>query len=211
MPTDSDQQLTGQVIALAGLLQSAFLVDQIAKTGTSPSESFYPSINSLFAFDVDTPEQIYGGQHGVDLGLRLLQDILIGGNNNQYRQVIRYSLGLMYLEKLLARKPELMSIIFNRLEHAAVKAEHFTENPQSVASSIAAIYQDTLSTLKFRIQISGSMQQLQNPANADNIRALLLAGVRAVVLWRQMGGRRWRLIFNRGKLLKRTRQLLADN
>lgn len=209
MPIDADQQLTGQTIALAGLLQAAYLVDQIARTGNAPLESFYPSINSLFAFDVSRSEDIYGGVHGVDLGLRLLQDILQGGNNSEYRHVIRYSLGLMYLEKQLARKPELMSIIHNRLEHAAVKAEHFTENPQSVAASIAAIYQDTLSTLKFRIQVSGSMQQLQIPANADNIRALLLAGVRAVVLWRQMGGRRWRLFFNRGKLLKQARQLRA--
>lgn len=207
MATDSDFQLTGQTIALAGLLQSTYLVDQVAKTGIAAPESFYPTINSLFAFDADTPEQIYGGARGVDLGLRLLQDILGGGNNAEHRFVIRYALGLMYLERQLSRKPELMTIIHNRLEHAAVKAEHFTENPQSVAASIASIYQDTLSTLKFRIQVSGSIQQLQSPTNADNIRALLLAGVRAVVLWRQMGGRRWRLFFQRGKILKRAREL----
>lgn len=207
MPKNPDQQLTGQTIALAGLVQSAWLVDQIARTGSAPSESFYPTINSLFAFDADTPEQVYGSIHGVDLGLRLLQDILRGGNNSAYRNVIRYALGLIYLEKQLARKPELLAIIRSRLEHTAVKAEHFTENPQSVASSIAAIYQDTLSTLKYRIQVSGSMQQLQNPANADNIRALLLAGVRAAVLWRQMGGSRWRLLLGRGKIQKRIRWL----
>lgn len=208
MPHDPDRQLTGQTIALAGLLQSAYLVDQIARTGSSPSESFYPTVNSLFAFDVDTPEQVFGSIHGIELGLRLLQDILMGSNNRPYRSIIRYTLGLIYLEKQLSRRRELLSIIRQRLQHTAVKAEHFAENPQSVASSIAAIYQDTLSTLRFRIQVTGSMQQLQNPANADNIRALLLAGVRAAVLWRQMGGKRWRLLFYRRKIARRARDLL---
>lgn len=207
MPNDPDRRLTGQTLALAGLLQAAYLVDQIARTGSAPPESFYPTINSLFAFDAETPEQVYGGVRGVDLGLRLLQDIL-GGSNSGYRNIVRYALGLIYLERQLSRRPELLKIIRSRLEHTAVKAEHFTENPQAVTTSIAAIYQDTLSTLKYRIQVSGSMQQLQNPANAENIRALLLAGVRSVFLWRQMGGKRWHMFFARGKMLRHARHLL---
>ena len=201
-------KLTGQTLGLAGVIQAAYLVDQIARTGSYPAESFNPSINSLFQFDAKTPEAIFGGIHGLVLGLRAINDVFSGQTGNEYRAITRYCLGILFLEKRLSANQEVMDIIHSRLQHVAVKAEHFTDNPQSVASSVAGIYQDTLSTFKFRIQVSGSVQQLQNPNNADNIRALLLAGIRAAVLWRQMGGRRWHLALKRGQLQREARALL---
>ena len=188
----STANITSQTLALAGVLQSAYLVDQIARTGLAPAESVNPSINSLFAFDANDMAAVYGGVYGVKLGLQVLSDILNGGKHHQYRSIIRYMTGMLYLQKKLLANDELLSIIRSRLEHASLKAEHFSDNPASTAKSIAAIYQDTLSTFKFRIHISGSMQQHQNPQNADTIRALLLAGIRSAVLWRQTGGRRWK-------------------
>jgi high frequency lysogenization protein len=59
-----------------------------------------------------------------------------------------------------------------------------------------------------RIQVSGSPQILQRDENAEKVRALLLAGIRSAVLWRQSGGRRWQLIFNRRKVIHHARDLL---
>ena len=42
---------------------------------------------------------------------------------------------------------------------------------------------------------------------ADLIRALLLAGIRSAFLWRQLGGRRWKLLFRRRRLLALSREL----
>ena len=64
-------------------------------------------------------------------------------------------------------------------------------------ASLASVYQDTLSTMRQRIQVMGTARALQDQRNADRIRALLLAGVRASLLWHQTGGRRWRLLLNR--------------
>ncbi len=206
MATDS---IRSQTLALAGVLQTAYLVDQIARTGTAAPESINPSLNSLFAFDASTTEAVYGGIHGVKLGLQVLSDILSGAKRQEYRVIIRYTLGILYLQKKLSANDELLNIMRSRLEHASLKAEHFTDNPASTAKNIAAIYQDTLSTFKFRIQVSGSLQQLQNPQNADTIRALLLAGIRSAVLWRQTGGRRWKLLLHRRQLLNTSREILA--
>ena len=202
--------LISQTLALAGVLQSAYLVDQIARTGNAPAESFNPSINSLFQFDAATAADVYGGVHGVKLGLRLINDILSGKHRSEYRTVVRYSIGMLHLEKKLSANDELLNIIRSRLEHTSLKAEHFSDNINSTTANIAAIYQDTLSTFKFRIQISGSAQQLQNSTNANNIRALLLAGIRAAVLWRQSGGKRWRLIINRNSIQSTARELLQN-
>ena len=79
----------------------------------------------------------------------------------------------------------------------------------SLSSSLSSIYQDTISKYNFRIQITGSAQELQNPNNAARIRSLLLASIRASYLWRQAGGSRWKLIFQRNRLFAQTKQLLG--
>ncbi len=202
--------IRSQTIAIAGILQSVYLADQIALSGEYSPESFNPSINSLFEFDAASVEAVFGGLHGVKLGLELIIDVLGGDSKVHNKAVIRYTLGLLLLEKKLSRDKKLMTTIHQRLEHTAMKAEHYTDNVSSTASSIAAIYQDTVSTFKYRIQINGSMQQLQNATNADNIRALLLAGIRSAVMWRQTGGRRWQLVLRRRAILAMARDLLRD-
>lgn len=42
------------------------------------------------------------------------------------------------------------------------------------------------------------------------IRALLLAGVRSAVLWRQVGGRRWQLFLWRNKFAKLAKKLIEQ-
>jgi high frequency lysogenization protein len=49
--------------------------------------------------------------------------------------------------------------------------------------------------------VRGEPNYLQNPDNQNRIRALLLAGIRAAWLWRQMGGNRWRILFGRQQFL----------
>src|SRR5690554_7975531 len=46
-------------------------------------------------------------------------------------------------------------------------------------AALGGAYQDTLSTLRLRIQVHGDMRHLQQPDIANRIRALLLAGIRS--------------------------------
>ena len=95
----------------------------------------------------------------------------------------------------------MMGVVHSRLQHASFKAEHFSDNVGEVCHSIAGIYADTLSQLRFRIKVTGSAQHLQDRQTADKVRALLLAGIRSAFLWRQLGGRRWKLVLQRRRLL----------
>jgi high frequency lysogenization protein len=65
-----------------------------------------------------------------------------------------------------------------------------------------------LSTFNYRIQVKGEQKFLENPENINKVRALLLAGVRSAVLWRQKGGSRLQLLFSRAKTLQTTTRLL---
>lgn len=203
------QRIETRALALAGILQATFLVDRIARTGQADDAAFNGIIHSLFVFDPQSPEDVYNGTHNLQLGLRVLQDVLAGHLRGEYQVCIRYALGALHLQKLLAANPAMQTTIRNRLQHTELKLEHFTQDTNAIAGSIAAIYQDTISRFRYRIQVTGSLQQLQNSANADRIRALLLAAIRSAVLWRQLGGTRWQLLFGRGKLLKAARELIA--
>lgn len=203
-------QLQGQTIALAALLQSTYLVDQLAQFGALNNEQASPLFNSVFQFDADSAVEIYGGLPHLNLGLHLINDVLAGSGNADMRATTRYALALLHLERQLHKRQDLMQIIHSRLQHAAKKNEYFTNNINEIASSLAGIYQDTASTLKYRIQVSGSMQQLQVASVAEQIRALLLTGIRAAVLWQQMGGSRWQLLIGRSRYVKCARELLAS-
>ena len=199
--TDTHSNIEQQVLALAGVAQAARLVDQISKTGTYPIEFLEPSIHSLFVFDPDTTADIYGGVPGVKLGLHNLSSILADRNARENMDIVRYLFALLYLERRFAGNPDMMSVVRSRLEHTSFRAEHFEAHVNELCHSVSGIYQDTLSKQRFRIKVTGSSQHLQNAQNADVIRALLLAGVRAAFLWRQLGGRRWKLLLNRLRLL----------
>lgn len=203
-------RIQNRALALAGILQATWLVDRIARTGQADAAAFNATIHSLFEFDPESAEAVFGGAHHLQLGLQLLRDILSGGGGEEYRPCIRYALGALHLQKKLAARRDMQATIHGRLQHAAKKLDHFTQDINEISSSIAAIYQDTISHFRYRVQVSGSIQQLQNPANADRIRALLLAAIRSAVLWRQIGGRRWQLFLHRKAIAAAANQLLES-
>jgi high frequency lysogenization protein len=197
-----------QAIALAAIIQSAYLVDQIATTGSAPAEQVTPLVNSLFAFDADTASDIYGGPQNLQPGLELINKIIIGGDAGRYGAAIRYALGILVLQGKLDKQPELSKILYTRLQHAETRKNHFSNENNEIAHSLAAIYQDTISKFSYRLRINGDAKHLKVNQNADLIRALLLAGIRSAVLWRQSGGRRWQLFFGRKRLARSVNELL---
>ena len=194
-------RLEQQVLALAGVVQAARLVDQISHSGSYPEEFVQASINSLFEFDAATTADVYGGVAGVKLGLANLASMLASREQPEGGEMVRYVFSILHLERRFSASPDMVSVVHSRLRHTRFQSEHFATHVREVCHSISGIYQDTISTFKFRIKVTGSMRQLQNPNNADMIRALLLVGIRSAFLWRQLGGRRWKLALQRRNLL----------
>lgn len=199
-----------EVIALAGILQAAEIVEQLANTGTAPQDSFETSLASILKTSPGTIEEIYGGQvnflPGLQLGFSVLKDVL-AQKNSQGRQRLRYAIGLIHLQGKLQGNSELMDVLATRLQQMDSKLEHFDLTHERTLASFASIYEDTLSTFRFRIQVTGNAMHLQNPLVVNKIRATLLAGIRSAMLWRQVGGKRWHFMFYRKKLLETLKTL----
>ncbi|KAA0875386.1 high frequency lysogenization protein HflD [Nitrincola tapanii] len=214
-----------QVIALAGLFQAAALVEQIARRGMVPQNNFESSIASLFMLQPDMTEDVFGGVKdlpiNLSLGLRQLQDLVEKKRSDNNPDIMRYALSAIYLERKLSARPDMLQILAERLQALEQKAHYFSQESQTnsinpsaythpnVVAGIAQLYQDTLSTFSFRIQVGGDPRHLQNPDNAAKIRALLLAAVRAAILWRQVGGKRWHLFFFKSRVRPSLRRILG--
>lgn len=178
-------------MALAGMLQSAALVQQLARTGDIPREPLNCLIGSVFIMDPKNVEDVYGGVKDLKFGIEVLLSILNTKQSQKFGESIRYTIGLLHIERLLRNNQDLLAILRSRLEHLQQQRAHFDSvSHTSVISRLAQLYLDTMGTLKFRIQVKGDPRHLAQEETANKVRAIFLAGVRSAILWRQLGGSR---------------------
>ena len=198
-----------QALCLAAVVEAAVLVDQLARNGSAPVDSMQALTESLFRFEWQAVEDVYGGVANLRRGLGILESVLEQFSDARQPQLLRYVLALLHLGRRLANDTQRLSDIRVRLEHANRKAMHFSTQFDEIATSIAAIYQDLISTYNYRILVSGNAAYLQDARISARIRTLLLAGLRAAVLWRFVGGSRRGILFGRAALLEACRNLAA--
>lgn len=191
-----------KALALAGLFQSAALVQQLARTGELDQGAYTALVESIFVLDPQNVEEVYGGIRGVKFGIDTLLVIMKDKETARYADAIRYSIGMLHVERLLGRNADINSILRSRLEQLSHQRRHFDAvTHSSIIARLNDLYLDTLAKFKFRIQVNGDPHHLQREENAAKIRAILLAGVRSALLWRQLGGSRLQFAFGKRRLV----------
>ena len=206
-----------QVLALAGVFQSAQLVQQLAREGRTDPAAFRASVESILKIDAPDTASVFGGKNGVRRGLELISSKLLGHSAPSDIEMARYVVAMLHIEKVLRGNPAMLDHLRDGIQTAMEQMKFFEASggdtddgvrPQLV-EKLADIYSRTISTLTPRIMVSGEHGHLMNPAIAARVRSALLAGIRAAVLWRQLGGRRWQLLFARGRIVRNAQELLA--
>jgi high frequency lysogenization protein len=200
-----------RVIALAGLFQAAQMVTDLAKNGKCDDFYYQCLCESLFVFSPNTTIDVYGNNlKNLQCGFKLLSDLSAQKINREQSESARYALSMLALFKQLNKNSSMLEIIRSRLNHMHYNKTHFSDDSLQLASSISGLYQDTLSTLKFRIQVTGNMHFLKEVPISDKVRVMLFAGIRASMLWHQLGGSKWQIIFGRAEIEKISSQLLEE-
>lgn len=194
--------LKEQTIAFAGVLQAGELVRQIASGGQCSQQSARASLDSLFETDPESTEAVFGGLSGVRLGLTMANE-LAGSVSSDAQQAMGYASGLLRITMLL-RKDKTRQAELGRALELVEDGRRRAGDPldASVVAQLADVYRQQISTLPLRIQVNGNPRFLREADKVGLIRALLLAGVRAGFLWFQLGGRPWRLLFQRGRMFR---------
>lgn len=179
-------------LALAAVVQAAELVHGCARGQAVSEGDSRVLLDAIGTQDAESLQDVFPDparlRPGVTAAIRALS------GEPESPEPVRYALELIDLARRLKHNARVLAHLRSRLDALG-------DGPQD-NGELALIYQETISTLGKRIQVSGDPQRLQQEDTAEQIRALLLAGVRFAWLWQQRGGRRWHLLLRRRRLLE---------
>lgn len=210
-----------QNISLAVVAQCAELVSSLAQHGNANEQQIIACVNPLLVVNPQSVADIYPRVGQFNNGLKSLQNALGNVRENNTPDVIRYIMGMLVLRKKFMANTAMQTYVRDQLTTlspinersfasgvaAADKPKGLYETTSEIPTEsmllyghLANLYQETISTLPYRIQVQGKLEHLRNDRTAHKIRSLLLAGIRSAVLWHQLGGRRWRLLIYRARV-----------
>jgi high frequency lysogenization protein len=200
-----------QTLTLAAICQVAYWVQKLSRTGQIDEAELTILLQSVMNTSPSSTLDVYGNDlENLKVGLTTLIQHLGNQSKNKDPELTRYVVSLLALERRLSKNNKKMSALGDRIEQCERQLAHYDINSETLISSIASIYSDIISPLGTPIQVAGEPEILKQPINQHKIRALLLAGIRSAVLWRQVGGKRRNILFARSKIVECAETLLKQ-
>ena len=187
-----------RVLALGALLVALSQVRRIAETGQSDTATLQVALDSVFRLDAADTAAAVGGVDAVRPGLRLLRDYLAGTNKDE--ALGKLAMAVMQLERRFVADAAMTERVRTGLRALQGPVERLGSPHHDVVAGLASLYADTISHLRPRVMVQGNPHYLGQAGVVAEIRALLLAALRAAVLWRQMGGSLWDFLFRRREM-----------
>jgi high frequency lysogenization protein len=198
-----------RALALAGLLQAVQLVQQMAQTGQAEAKPLAACIDSLFRFDAETPEAVFDGADKLESGLKRLLGQLEGGAGRD-AALTRMAMTVLHLERRFMRQHGAVEAVHSGLEEIGRQHAHWGPTHPTVLARLGELYAKELSPIGPRVLVQGNPVYLGQPDLVGEVRATLLAAIRAAVLWRQLGGSYWDFLFGRRALAQSARDWLES-
>jgi high frequency lysogenization protein len=205
-----DNILFERTMAFAGILQAIGQVQYLARHGESDKDALAATLNTILVTEPESTADVYQDKTILDNGYQLIQNQLGDGSNKDV-ETTRYLVGVLTLERKLARSPNGLGMLAERINQVHRQLAHFAITDEQVLANFASIYSDVISELGPKLQISGNPDSLKQPQVQHKIRALLLAAMRSAVLWRQLGGKRRHLVFARKAIFDTAKQSQNNN
>ena len=194
-----------RVLALAGVAQALAQVRRIAETGAADASVLTTAMDSVFRIDAESPAAVFGGTGAVGPGLRLLRAYL--RNETDDALLPRLGLAVLQLERRFVRDAAAGRVHAGILQLAPDAAARGSTHPD-VLAALGALYAGTVSGLRPRVMVQGNPHYLGQAGVVAEIRATLLAALRAAVLWRQVGGSLWDFVLRRQAMAAEAGRLL---
>ncbi|MGN1281806.1 MAG: lysogenization protein HflD [Succinivibrio sp.] len=208
--------IKSESIALAALFQCCTQIQRVATTGYYDENAVSCVMRAVFVTNPKTVEDIYDPAKLV-VGFKQLTDSLGKSDITKTADTIvitKMALKVITLANNIERNEKINTRLSEKVDELADSI--LQDNPDLLDSDVSNdtilsdenirncghIYQSLISPNFAKLIIYGEERFLRNTENQDKIRALLLCAIRAVVLWRQVGGKRRYLIFRRKDILE---------
>ena len=206
---NSISTIENQTLALGGIFQAVHLCKSLATSGEHAHDELEGSLRSILTLKTDRVIDVYGGNAGtIGRGLRIISSQLGGNAESRDIDIARYALALIQLGTNVLNNASTVEQLRIGISRAQAMEKPVTD--PDMISNLANLYRSSISQLSPRIMVSGNPDYLNNNEIASTIRATLLAGVRSVVLWRQCGGSRPKLLFSRSQYIYQANQYLQS-
>ncbi|MFC6439986.1 high frequency lysogenization protein HflD [Bowmanella sp. JS7-9] len=189
-------------LALAAVCQAATLVQQTARGRTTDTADVDTILGAILVIDAESPEVIFGRLQNLHSGFRTLAHQLGGTPVDKDAEVTRYIAGLFALERKISNNKTVLNQLGQRIGQLQRQTGLYEITSSQMMANMASVYSDVVSPAGPKIQVAGNTVLLRQPAIQDKVRALLLGGIRATVLWRQLGGKRRHILFSRKRILQ---------
>ncbi len=212
----ANTSLKQQTLCFAAICQAVAQVSKLAHTGTWDEEEARIIVRALAISQTEDVNEVYPAEkvkNGLETYIKTFNKQVTNESFEFTRLTfLMLNLGSSIYKQLI--KPSKLNIfgntahfskeLFIKLDTILDNAKKFGFSPtsdQNIAN-LAKLYEEEISAVSnSKIKVFGSARFLQQPIVQSRIRALILAGLRAVFLWRQFGGSRRQFIFTRKKML----------
>lgn len=194
-----------RTMALAGILQACTQVQNLARNGRFDEHDFDASLQSVLVLDAVNTPSVYGGVHGIRSGLRMISEGIISSASIEDVEVLRYAVSILHLQTQLYRDQEKFAAFGNAVDRLS------SHDSDDLIDACSELYQSHISSMRPQVIIQGESEFLQNATIPPKIRALLLAAFRSAVLWRQKGGNRFKLLWERTRMLNAAGDALRNS
>ena len=208
MTTEDLSPMEARTVALAGIFQNCYQMQQLANTGKIDSFYLDIAVRAIMNTNPDNTLAVFQGIAGIREGLELITQQLGNADKTRDTELTRYTISVLFLASKLLKNKSMLATLSEGIEKTRNQIEHFGIEHNNIYASLGGLYSDTISHLNPRIMVSGEPTVLNNSDNANRIRTLLLSSIRSAVLWQQLGGSRWQLLFKRKKIVSIARSLL---
>lgn len=199
----NSDNLYQRVLALAGTLEACVGVQSLALSGQIGVDSLQCLVGSIKMIDAPDVVSVFGDRSGLARGLGLMVGGIGQATDSKVIDVYRYMNTLISLKKSLFANSVAQQKVIDRLDWIK------TLDEQELFASCAELYLEAVSPLKPRVYVQGEQRFLQQEEVSNKIRTMLLAGIRCVVLWEQLGGGRFEMLLRRKAYQSAAGELLA--
>ncbi len=184
---------SGQIVGMAGAVLAAQQALAIARAGRAEPAASELVIGATLKIDAESATDIYGGPGALRPALVALRDFMSARERDPI--LVRTLFVLMQVERNFAGRPDMAIQVAEGIRGAATQVASNDGTSVGAVPRLGELYALTISQLTPRVMIPGDPELLARPAVVTAVRAHLLAALRGVVLWRQMGGSRVGLLF----------------
>jgi high frequency lysogenization protein len=190
------------------MLQAIRLVQQMADNGQAETRPLAVCIESLFRFDAESTAAIFGSTADLQPGLRRLVAQLDGSGRDPAQT--RIAMSLMSLERQFMAHPATVQAIHAALQDLATQWQTDGPTHPAILARLGELYAQHISPLGPKVMVQGNPVYLAQPTVVGEVRAGLLAALRSVVLWRQLGGGYWDFLWSRRAMIAAAQSLLQE-